>query len=274
MSPSLEYNPEDEHSTNGDSGNNGGGNAEDMNNENIDNTSDLDVGELRRNIRTMFQSHLDELKQDASLDANKVYEMALSKTRETLPDCDKMNFSFRKNKNGEYTGLIILNKYSKPKTRKVKQSPEVVPEDNNNNNVNDEVSEEVPVETPKRVSRPPLAPRTPRPTIPKNPDRRGAVRREKKTNVENTLKNLANQITVLNQKLLKLKAKQRDRELYKVARENLKAQMKTTKMNPKVQEFDNVFDQMYYANFDNVSPNALSGFSQEDLKELAIKHFH
>ena len=186
----------------------------------IDDDTNFDRDRTRIQIRDNFNNELKKLKTELEGgDINAIYTEALENVKFAIPESNKFNLTFRKDKNGNYNGLIILNKFSKKKTpsattlppppapgepmktmrkRTFAKMPKVV-EPNDVDVINDDDDQLVLPPTP-------VAPVIPRRRAIKNTDRKGAVRRPKTDQaLESTVKSLASEIEKINNKLLKIK---------------------------------------------------------------------
>ena len=272
----------------------------DINNNNVDD-SNFDRDRTRIQIRDNFNSELKKLKTKLEGgDINEIYTEALENVKFAIPDSDKFNLTFRRDKNGNYNGLIILNKFSKRKAPPAKalppppapgepmktmkkrtfaKMPKVVEpndEDNNNNDDDDDQLVLPPTPTPPVIPRRRAAPGT----AAKNTDRKGAVRRPKTDQaLESTVKSLAAEIEKINSRLLKIKKAKNDKELMKAAKRSLKSMVGGNNNNnnngrSQPQDYSNMFEKIYNEAYESSLNGGNSGYNVEDIKRDAIKYFH
>lgn len=261
------------------------------NNNDIDNDTNFDRDRTRIQIRDNFNNELKKLKTELEGgDINAIYTEALENVKFAIPDSNKFNLTFRKDKNGNYNGLIILNKFSKKKTPSAKTLPPPpapgepmktmrkrtfakIPNDVEPNDVIDDDDDQL-VLPPT-----PTAPVIPRRRAIKNTDRRGAVRRPKTDQaLESTVKSLASEIEKINNKLLKIKRDKSDKELMKAAKRGLKSMIGNNNSNNNTrsqpQDYSNMFEKIYNEAYENSLNGGNNGYSVEDIKRDAIKYFH
>lgn len=264
----------------------------DINNNDVDN-SNFDRDRTRIQIRDNFNNELRKLKGTLEGgDINEIYTQALENIKASIPDSDKFNLTFRKDKNGNYNGLIILNRFSKRKTPSAKslppppppgepmrtmkkrtfaKIPEVVePDEDYNESLVLPQKAQIPSRTPRQRS----SVRSER-----NTDRRGAVRRPKTDQaLEATVKTLASEIEKINNRLLKMKMAKNDKQLMKAAKRSLKSMIgpnSNTQSQPP--DYSNMFEKIYNEAYEtslNAGNNNNNAYTIEDLKHDAIKYFH
>ena len=269
----------------------------DINNNDDDDigNSNFDRDRTRIQIRDNFNNELKKLKGTLQGgDINEIYTQALENIKTSIPDSDKFNLTFRKDKNGNYNGLIILNRFSKRKTPSAKslppppppgepmrtmkkrtfaKIPEVVEPDDNDN--------DEPLVLPQKAQIPSRTPRQ-RSSVrsERNTDRRGAVRRPKTDQaLEATVKTLAGEIEKINNRLLKMKMAKNDKELMKAAKRSLKSMVGPNSKNTQSQpeDYTNMFEKIYNEAYEaslNAGSNNNNAYTIEDLKHDAIKYFH
>lgn len=265
-------------------------------NNNDNSNPNFDRDRTRVQIRDNFNNELRKLKEKLQGgDINEIYSQALENIKSNIPDSDKFNLTFRKDKNGNYNGLIILNRFSKRKTPSVKSLPPPPPEEpmrimkrrtfskmpkvvepDDNDNDNDEQLLLPPS--------PPIPSRTPRQRSStrsvNNTDRRGAVRRPKTDQaLEATVKTLATEIEKINNRLLKMKMAKNDKQLMKAAKRSLKSMVgpNSNNIQSQPQDYSNMFEKIYNEAYEaslNAGSNNNNGYTIEDLKHDAIKYFH
>ena len=263
----------------------------DINNNDDIGNSNFDRDRTRIQIRDNFNNELRKLKGTLEGgDINEIYTQALENIKANIPDSDKFNLTFRKDKNGNYNGLIILNRFSKRKTpsakslppppppgepmrtmkkRTLAKIPEVIEPDDDDDNES-LVLPQIPSRTPRQRS----SVRSER-----NTDRRGAVRRPKTDRaLEATVKTLASEIEKINSRLLKMKMAKNDKQLMKAAKRSLKSMVgpgSNTQSQPV--DYSNMFEKIYNEAYEtslNAGNNNNNAYTIEDLKHDAIKYFH
>lgn len=263
----------------------------DINNNDDDiNNSNFDRDRTRIQIRDNFNNELRKLKGTLEGgDINEIYTQALENIKASIPDSDKFNLTFRKDKNGNYNGLIILNRFSKRKTpsakslppppppgepmrtmkkRTLAKMPKVVEPGDDGEDYNESLV--LPSRTPRQRS----STRSVR-----NTDRRGAVRKPKTDQaLEATVKTLASEIEKINSRLLKMKMAKNDKQLMKAAKRSLKSMVgpgSNTQSQPV--DYSNMFEKIYNEAYEtslNAGNNNNNAYTIEDLKHDAIKYFH
>lgn len=263
------------------------------NNDDVDN-SNFDRDRTRVQIRDNFNNELKKLKGTLQGgDINEIYTQALENIKASIPDSDKFNLTFRKDKNGNYNGLIILNRFSKRKTPSAKSLPPPPPPGEPMRTIKKRTFAKIPevVELDDDNDEPLVLPqmaqipsRTPRQRSStrsvRNTDRRGAVRRPKTDQaLEATVKTLASEIEKINSRLLKMKMAKNDKELMKAAKRSLKSMVGPNSKNIQSQpeDYTNMFEKIYNEAYEaslNAGSNNNSGYTIEDLKHDAIKYFH
>ena len=261
---------------------------------------EFDRNAVRQQIRECFNKEISN-KNNGSADINEVYQNALETVKKSIPNADKFNLTFRKNKDGNYNGLIILNRFSNGgvNTRKSSVKIEELPSIENNNKtlklkpqlVEPRVTEpddydydmDEDINPPKQttsVRRRKGTTTVNTRMVPKNTDRKGPVRRERNTALESTVKNLASQIDRINARLVKMKMKRSDEKLMKAARKNLKSIVRSndgysSSREPQITDYSNVFEKIYYDAYEKGLREMNNNTSSiEDLKNEAIKYFH
>lgn len=269
----------------------------DINNNDDDiNNSNFDRDRTRIQIRDNFNNELRKLKGTLEGgDINEIYTQALENIKASIPDSDKFNLTFRKDKNGNYNGLIILNRFSKRKTPSVKslppppppgepmrtmkkrtlaKMPKVVEPDDDGEDYNESLVLPQKAQIPSRTPRQRSSVRSER-----NTDRRGAVRRPKTDQaLEATVKTLASEIEKINSRLLKMKMAKNDKQLMKAAKRSLKSMVgpgSNTQSQPV--DYSNMFEKIYNEAYEaslNAGSNNNNTYTIEDLKHDAIKYFH
>ena len=264
------------------------------------NNIEFDRNAVRQQIRECFNKEISN-KNNGSADINEVYQNALETVKKSIPNADKFNLTFRKNKDGNYNGLIILNRFSNGgvNTRKSSVKIEELPSIENNNKtlklkpqlVEPRVTEpddydydmDEDINPPKQttsVRRRKGTTTVNTRMVPKNTDRKGPVRRERNTALESTVKNLASQIDRINARLVKMKMKRSDEKLMKAARKNLKSIVRSndgysSSREPQITDYSNVFEKIYYDAYEKGLREMNNNTSSiEDLKNEAIKYFH
>lgn len=269
----------------------------DINNNNNDDigNSNFDRDRTRIQIRDNFNNELRKLKGTLEGgDINEIYTQALENIKASIPDSDKFNLTFRKDKNGNYNGLIILNRFSKRKTPSAKSLPPPPPpgepmrtmkkrtlakmpkvvEPDDGEDYNESLVLPQKAQIPSRTSRQRSSVRSER-----NTDRRGAVRKPKTDQaLEATVKTLASEIEKINSRLLKMKMAKNDKQLMKAAKRSLKSMVgpgSNTQSQPV--DYSNMFEKIYNEAYEtslNAGNNNNNAYTIEDLKHDAIKYFH
>lgn len=262
----------------------------------IDDDTNFNRDRTRIQIRDNFNNELKKLKTKLEGgDINAIYEEALENVKFAIPDSNKFNLTFRKDKNGNYNGLIILNRFSKKKTPSAKALPPPpapgepmktmrkrtfakIPNDVDVDVIDDDNDDDQLVLPPTPTA--PVIPRrrTVSSTTVKNTDRKGAVRRPKTDQaLESTVKSLASEIEKINNKLLKIKRAKSDKELMKAAKRGLKSMIGNNNNNntrSQPQDYSNMFEKIYNEAYENSLNGGNNGYSVEDIKRDAIKYFH
>lgn len=269
-------------------------------NNNINNNDiEFDRNAVRQQIRECFNKEIFN-KNNGSADINEIYKNALETVKKSIPNADKFNLTFRKNKDGNYNGLIILNRFSNGgvNTRKSSVKIEELPPIENSNKtlklkpqlIEPRVTEpddydydmDEDINPPKQTTSRRRSGTTTVNTrmVQKNTDRKGPVRRERNTALESTVKNLASQIDRINARLVKMKMKRSDEKLMKAARKNLKSIVRSnnnysSSYEPQITDYSNVFEKIYYDAYEKGLKEMNNNTSSiEDLKNEAIKYFH
>lgn len=269
------------------------------NNDIDDDDTNFDRDRTRIQIRDNFNNELKKLKTVlAGGNINAIYEEALENVKFIIPESNRFNLTFRKDKNGNYNGLIILNKFSKKKTPSAKALPPPPPAKtlppppepgepmktmrkrtfakipNDVDVIDDNDNDDDQLVLPPT----PTAPVIPRRRAIKNTDRKGAVRRPKTDQaLESTVKSLASEIEKINNKLLKIKRAKNDKELMKAAKRGLKSMIGNNNNNntrSQPQDYSNMFEKIYNEAYENSLNGGNNGYSVEDIKRDAIKYFH
>lgn len=266
----------------------------DINNNDVDN-SNFDRDRTRIQIRDNFNNELRKLKGTLEGgDINEIYTQALENIKASIPDSDKFNLTFRKDKNGNYNGLIILNRFSKRKAPSAKSLPSPPPpgepmrtmkkrtlakmpkvvEPDDDEDYNESLVLPQKAQIPSRTPRQRSSVKSER-----NTDRRGAVRRPKTDQaLEATVKTLASEIEKINSRLLKMKMAKNDKQLMKAAKRSLKSMVgpnSNTQSQPP--DYSNMFEKIYNEAYEtslNAGNNNNNAYTIEDLKHDAIKYFH
>lgn len=271
----------------------------DNNNDDDIDTDNFDRNRTRIEIRDNFNNELQKLKNNSNNgDINEIYKQALENIKTNIPNSDKFNLTFRKDKNGNYNGLIILNRFSKRKPTIAATLPPPLPPGEPMRTMKRRTFSKIPkIDEPASNDdndndlllppTPPIPQRTPRrrtstvTTSIKNTDRRGPVRRAKTDQaLETTVKNLASQIEKINNRLHKMKTEKNDKQLMKVARRNLKSMVRDNSNNGlqsqlQPQDYSSVFEKIYNEAYENsLNGGNNNGYNVEDIKREAIKYFH
>lgn len=266
---------------------------------NNNNDIEFDRNAVRQQIRECFNKEISN-KNSGSADINEIYKNALETVKKSIPNADKFNLTFRKNKDGNYNGLIILNRFSNGgvntrkssvkieelppiensnKTLKLKPQlvePRVTEPDDYDYDIDEDINPPKQTASRRRGSGTTVNTRM----VQKNTDRKGPVRRERNTALESTVKNLASQIDRINARLVKMKMKRSDEKLMKAARKNLKSIVRSnnnysSSYEPQITDYSNMFEKIYYDAYEKGLREMNNNTSSiEDLKNEAIKYFH